>query len=101
VEAIGSALGWLAFLTALIAVLTVGCLLASLVEIAAAAGGYAGRPIPAGVQRRASRVEARVRARYRPRSASVPWAANAGLAPDTWTGAGGEPLGAETTPLAA
>jgi hypothetical protein len=101
VEAIASALGWLAFLTALMAVLTVGCLLASLVELAAAAGGYAGRPIPSDVQRRASLVEARVRARYRPRSPSVTWAADAGLAPDAPTGAPGEPMGAETTPLAA
>jgi hypothetical protein len=63
-DAFGSVLGWLALVTGLMAILTMASIVAGIVGVAAAGGGFAGRPIPAGVAKRAERVEARIRARY-------------------------------------
>lgn len=68
-ESFGTLLGWLAAVTALTAMLTLGCVLAALVEVASAAGGFAGRPIPHDVKRRSLDTEARIRARYEARAA--------------------------------
>lgn len=74
VETFSGLLGWLTFVAAMIATVTVGCLLATMVQVASGAGSYGGRPIPGGVARRAEEVEARLRARYGPgaRAAVVP-----------------------------
>ena len=83
VESIGTVLGWLSAITALTAMLTLGCLLAALVEVASAGGGFAGRSLPRDVARRSLRVEARIRARYRaPANGPDPYLATpAGVAP--------------------
>lgn len=66
VELFEAVLGWSTFAFAFVAVATVGCLLAALVQVASGAGCYGGQPIPGGVTRRAEAVEARLRERYRP-----------------------------------
>ena len=66
-ETFSALLGWLTFVVAMIAVVTAGCLVATVVQVASGAGWYGGRPLPGGVTRRAEEVEARLRARYRGR----------------------------------
>lgn len=90
-ELFEAVLGWSTLAFAFIALATVGCLLATLVQVASGAGCYGGQPIPGDVMRRAEAVEARLRERYRPRLEPVrprtvilePAAVELGLAPVT------------------